>query len=61
MHLADASQLKGIAGRAEGVSIRLENPLEVAQLQAWTRSAIPSLEYSDWTLENSNYFPGHSN
>jgi len=56
MHLSDASQLKGIAGRAEGVSIRLENPLEVARLQAWTRSAVPSLDYSDWTLENSNYF-----
>ena len=34
----------------------MEDPLQVGQLQAAIEAAQPSFEYSDWTLENSNYF-----
>ncbi len=55
VHLS-ASQLKGLQGRAEGLAVRMEDPLEVGQLQAAIEETRPSFEYSDWTLENSNYF-----
>ncbi len=56
VHLHDASRLKGLAGSAEGVAIRLEDPLGVGALQSALQDAEPDLDYSDWTLENSNYF-----
>ena len=56
VHLSDASQLKGLNGRVESLAIHLENPLEVSQLQNGIGSTESSYEYSDWTLENSNYF-----
>jgi len=56
VHLSDASQLKGLQGRAQGLAIRMHDPLQVGQLQAAIEATQPSLEYSDWTLENSNYF-----
>ena len=56
VHLSDASQLKGLQGRAQGLAIRMHDPLQVGQLQVAIEATQPSLEYSDWTLENSNYF-----
>ncbi|GIT14334.1 MAG: hypothetical protein CM1200mP36_00900 [Gammaproteobacteria bacterium] len=56
VHLSDASQLKGLQGRAEGLAVRMHDPLQVGQFQAAIEATQPSLEYSDWTLENSNYF-----
>jgi len=56
VHLSDASQLKGLNGRVESLAIHLENPLAVSQLQNGIGSTESSYEYSDWALENSNYF-----
>ena len=56
VHLSDASQLKGLGGRAEGLAVRLQDPLRVAGLRAGVDALDPALQYSDWTLENSNYF-----
>ena len=56
VHLSDASQLKGLQGQAEGLAVRMHDPLQVGQFQAAIEATQPSLEYSDWTLENSNYF-----
>ena len=56
VHLTDASQLKGLQGRAEGLAVRMDDPLQVGQLQAAIEETQPTFDYSDWTLENSNYF-----
>ena len=56
-HLAEISQLKGLSGRAEGLAIRVRNPLAVGQLEGYIEMvANEGLSYSDWTLENKNYF-----
>jgi lipoprotein-releasing system permease protein len=57
VHMADASELKGLAGRAEGIAVHMTDPVAVGAL----RSQIPDLTrgglgYSDWTVENQNYF-----
>jgi lipoprotein-releasing system permease protein len=57
IHLNDASELKGFAGRAGGVAVRLEDPMAVRELAG--RLPLPldgSPTYSDWTIENQNYF-----
>ena len=57
VHLDDASELKGFAGRAGGVAVRLEDPMAVRELAG--RLPLPldgSPTYSDWTIENQNYF-----
>jgi lipoprotein-releasing system permease protein len=41
VHIADASELKGLEGRAEGVAVRLHDPLGVAQFQ---RERMPPIE-----------------
>ncbi|NIW23076.1 MAG: lipoprotein-releasing system transmembrane subunit LolC, partial [Gammaproteobacteria bacterium] len=47
-HLADASVLAGLEGRAEGVGIRLIDPLAVSALASAAGSfADPPLTYSD--------------
>jgi lipoprotein-releasing system permease protein len=56
-HLSDASQLRGLDGRAAGLGIRLIDPLAVAGLSSQLQVLDDaSLSYSDWTIENSNYF-----
>jgi lipoprotein-releasing system permease protein len=56
-HLTDASLLGGLDGRAEGVGIRLNDPLAVGALAgAVGVFADPALTYSDWTIENANFF-----
>ena len=56
IHLSDASQIKGLQGRAEGLAIRMEDPFQVLGLQESMTSQETLYQYSDWTLENSNYF-----
>ncbi len=56
-HLTDASLLGGLDGRAEGVGIRLDDPLAVSALASTASEfAGPALTYSDWTIENANFF-----
>ena len=58
VHLADASDLKGLGGAAEGVALKFDDPLRRARVRA-PRSAArstPSWRYSDWTEEYRNLF-----
>jgi lipoprotein-releasing system permease protein len=57
IHLSDASGISGLAGRPEGLGIRLVDPLDVGRLAAGVGGLLtPELSYSDWTVENRNYF-----
>jgi lipoprotein-releasing system permease protein len=57
VHMSDASELKGLGGAAEGVAVRLDDPLAVSEFQAAQRSALPAgWRYSDWTEEHRNLF-----
>jgi len=56
-HLAEVSQLKGLSNRAEGLAIRVRDPLTVARLEGFGEIvANEGVIYSDWVLENINYF-----
>ncbi len=56
-HLAEVSQLKGLSNQAEGLAIRVRDPLTVARLEGFREIvANEGVIYSDWTLENTNYF-----
>ena len=57
VHLTDASELKGLNGAAEGVALKLDDPLRVPQFAAAQRGSLdPSWRYSDWTEEYRNLF-----
>ena len=57
IHLGDASELRGFAGRAGGVAVRLRDPMAVREFaRTFPQSIDDSLTYSDWTIENRNYF-----
>jgi lipoprotein-releasing system permease protein len=57
VHLADASDLKGLNGAAEGVALRFDDPLAVREFGAAQRGALdPNWSYSDWTEEYRNLF-----
>jgi lipoprotein-releasing system permease protein len=57
MNMTDASDLKGLAGAAEGVAVRLADPLTVTAFQAAAGSVLePGWRYSDWTEEHRNLF-----
>ncbi len=57
IHLDDASELKGFAGRAGGVAVRMEDPMAVRELAGTLPQSMDgSPSYSDWTIENRNYF-----
>ena len=56
-HLAEVSQLKGLLNRAEGLAIQVRDPLTVVRLEGFREIvANEGVIYSDWTLENINYF-----
>ena len=56
-HLSDAAELRGFAGRAGGVAIRLEDPMAVGEFASMLPESLDSAAtYSDWTIENSSYF-----
>lgn len=58
--LEDASELKGLGGRPEGLAVRLDDPLRVVQFRDAHRALIDApgepLRYSDWTVEHRNLF-----
>jgi len=55
--LDDASQLEGLRGAAEGVAIRLANPLDIESFRAREQGALPQgLKYSDWAEDHRNLF-----
>jgi lipoprotein-releasing system permease protein len=55
--LRDASELKGLRGAAEGVAVRLDDPLAVEQFRAGLGDTLgPELRYSDWADEHRNLF-----
>ena len=57
VHLADASDLKGLAGAAEGVALKLDDPLTARAFGDAVRGTLaPSWRYSDWTEEYRNLF-----
>jgi lipoprotein-releasing system permease protein len=57
VHLADASEVKGLDGAAEGVALKFEDPFLVREFAAAERSALePGWRYSDWTEEYRNLF-----
>lgn len=57
VHLADASDLKGLNGAAEGVALKFDDPFRVREFAAAQRSALePGWRYSDWTEEYRNLF-----
>lgn len=57
VNMTDASELKGLAGAAEGVAVRLDDPLTVTAFQAAAGGVLePAWRYSDWTEEHRNLF-----
>jgi len=57
MHLADASELKGLNGAAEGVALKFDDPFRVREFAAAQRGTLdPAWRYSDWTEEYRNLF-----
>ncbi|HUQ52352.1 MAG TPA: ABC transporter permease, partial [Gammaproteobacteria bacterium] len=57
VHLADASDLKGLNGAVEGIALRFDDPLFVREFAAAQRGTLePGWRYSDWTEEYRNLF-----
>jgi lipoprotein-releasing system permease protein len=57
VNMSDASDLKGLRGAAEGVAVRLDDPLTVSEFHAAHRGQLdPAWRYSDWTDEHRNLF-----
>jgi lipoprotein-releasing system permease protein len=57
VHLADASEVKGMDGAAEGVALKFADPFMVREFAAAERGALePGWRYSDWTEEYRNLF-----
>jgi lipoprotein-releasing system permease protein len=54
--LHDASELDGLNGAAEGVAVRLDDPLAIEQFRASLGDIGPDLRYSDWAEEHRNLF-----
>jgi lipoprotein-releasing system permease protein len=55
--LRDASELKGLHGAAQGVAVRLADPLAIERFRADSRRALdPGMEYSDWAVDHRNLF-----
>jgi len=58
IHIAHASRIREFDDRPEGLSITIEEPLEVASFRAAVNAddVLGALEYSDWTVEHRNHF-----
>jgi lipoprotein-releasing system permease protein len=55
IHIRQASELKGLQGGIEGLSVRLDDPLAVDAFRARVRRALdPALRYTDWTEQHRN-------
>ena len=57
VHMRDASELKGLHGAAEGLAVRLDDPMAVTSFQRNEVATLdPTLRYSDWAEEHRNLF-----
>jgi lipoprotein-releasing system permease protein len=57
IHVEDASDLAGLGGAAEGLAVRLDDPMAVSGFHdAVAGELSSSLKYSDWTEEHRNLF-----
>ncbi len=57
VNMRDASDLEGLNGAAEGVAVRLDDPLAVQKFRAAVGPLLaPDWSYSDWTEEHRNLF-----
>jgi lipoprotein-releasing system permease protein len=57
VHMRDASDLEGLNGAAEGVAVRLDDPLRVQEFRAALGTSLdPDWRYSDWTEEHRSLF-----
>jgi lipoprotein-releasing system permease protein len=57
VHFADASDLKGLSGAAEGVALKLDDPLAARELGEAVRGILDAgWRYSDWTEEYRSLF-----
>jgi lipoprotein-releasing system permease protein len=57
VHMRDASDLEGLNGAAEGVAVRLDDPLRVQEFRAAVGTSLdPGWRYSDWTEEHRSLF-----
>jgi lipoprotein-releasing system permease protein len=55
--LKDASELKGLHGAAEGVAVRLSDPLAIDRFRADSQAVLDAgMEYSDWAVDHRNLF-----
>jgi lipoprotein-releasing system permease protein len=57
VHMADASNLKGLRGAAEGLAVRLDDPMAVPSFQRAVTAALgESFAYSDWSQQYRSLF-----
>jgi lipoprotein-releasing system permease protein len=57
VNLEEASELKGLHGAAEGVAVRLDDPLAIEQFRASQARALDAgMRYSDWAEDHRNLF-----
>jgi lipoprotein-releasing system permease protein len=57
VNLRDASELKGLGGAADGLAVRLDDPVTVGEFRAAEAGALPpGLRYSDWTDDYRSLF-----
>lgn len=57
VNLRDASELKGLAGAAEGLAVRVADPLGVSKFRAALSGSLPpAMRYSDWTEDYRSLF-----
>jgi lipoprotein-releasing system permease protein len=56
VHMSDASELKGLGGVPQGLSVRLDDPLAVTRFRSAAGTIAPQLRYSDWSDEHRNLF-----
>jgi lipoprotein-releasing system permease protein len=55
--LKDASELKGLHGAAQGVAVRLSDPLAIERFRADSEAVLDTgMEYSDWAADHRNLF-----
>ena len=55
--LRDASDLKGLHGAAQGVAVRLADPLAIERFRADSQEVLDSgMDYSDWAVDHRNLF-----
>lgn len=55
--MRDASELKGLGGRAQGLAVRLTDPMQAPAFQQAASARLgPSYHYSNWTRDYSKLF-----